>query len=373
MTTQAKTIGIVGGGQLGQMMAISAQYMGHTVITLDPNPDCSAAKVSDEMIVAAYDDATALRRLAERCDVVTYEFENVSAPTLEQVQDLTEIPQGTELLRITQHRRLEKEFLTNAGIPIAPYENILEPSQLPPHVFKPQILKTVQGGYDGHGEVVLNSDSDLAAAYELSRQTECVLEDRVTFEREISILVAGNGQDYVTFPVVENLHQHSILHTTVAPARIPAVVAEKAEQLGRRIAQQLHLAGTMCIEMFLAADGTIYVNELAPRPHNSGHYSIEACDFSQFDLHIKGILGEPLPTPVLLRSAVMVNILGQHVPGMAKMRQEFPSWHVHDYGKAEAKLNRKMGHVTILTENVAETLKMVDASAIWQTENDMMV
>lgn len=360
-----KTIGIIGGGQLGQMMAISAQYMGHKVITLDPNPTCSAAKVSDAMIVADYDDVAALERLAQQADLLTYEFENVSAQALAAVQPIVAIPQGLKLLTITQNRRLEKEFLQSIDIPIAPYQNITSSSDLPTHVEKVQYLKTVMFGYDGHGEVVLHSDADLPAAMAMAQEINCVLEDQVSFDREISVIVAGNGQQYVTFPIAENEHRHSILHQTIAPARIDSTTAQTAKALALKIAHALQLAGTMCIEMFLRADGTIYVNELAPRPHNSGHYTIEACDFSQFDLHIKGILGEPLSEPLLLRPAIMINVLGQHQASMAELRLTQPSWHIHDYGKSEAKENRKMGHVTILTEEIATTLAIIKLSKIW--------
>ncbi|MDR0199631.1 MAG: 5-(carboxyamino)imidazole ribonucleotide synthase [Streptococcaceae bacterium] len=361
-----KTIGIIGGGQLGQMMAISAQYMGHRVVTLDPNPKCSAAKVSDEMIVADYDDLDAILKLAYACDVLTYEFENVDAAALHQVEQEVAIPQGIRLLEITQNRKFEKTFLEKeAGVKVAPWQFISGPYDLPEHVVKKQVLKTTTGGYDGHGQVVLHSDDDLEAAREMSNLTECVLEDFVKFDREISVVISGNGKDFVTFPICENEHWNNILHTTIMPARVSDTVAKKARELALAIAEKLHLAGTLCVEMFLTAEDELYVNELAPRPHNSGHVTIEACDFSQFDLHIKGILGEKLPEPRLLSPGVMVNTLGQHIEGVSQLPDSHPDWHSHDYGKEEAKLNRKMGHVTILTQNVEETLAEIDATGIW--------
>lgn len=366
MENKKKTIGIIGGGQLGQMMAISAQYMGHTVITLDPNPHCSASKVSDRMIVAEYDDVESLLQLAYACDVITYEFENVSAAALHEIEACVAIPQTIRLLEITQNRKFEKTFLTNeAKVHVAPWKLIENPNDLPQTVTKKQVLKTTTGGYDGHGQVVLKSSDDLLAAQELASKTECVLEDFVDFVCEISVIISGNGQQFVTFPLAENEHFENILHQTIAPARIPAEIAQKAEQMALDIAKELHLAGTLCVEMFLGKDGQIYVNELAPRPHNSGHYTIEACDFSQFDLHIKGILGEKLPTPQLLKPAIMLNLLGQHVEPAKKLLETHPDWHQHDYGKAEAKHNRKMGHVTILTDDFDESLREIQASNVW--------
>lgn len=365
MENKKKTIGIIGGGQLGQMMAISAQYMGHKVITLDPNPKCSAAKVSDEMVVAAYDDVTALLRMAYACDVITYEFENVSAAALHAIEEVVAIPQSICLLEITQNRRFEKEFLTSSGVKIAGWTHVTSSDDLPATVRKKQVLKTSTGGYDGHGQIVLKTDADLVEAAELANATDCVLEDFVAFEREISVVISGNGKDFVTFPLCENDHRDNILHRTIAPARVSAEVEQKAFELAGRIATDLQLAGTLCVEMFLTAEGEIYVNELAPRPHNSGHYTIEACDFSQFDLHIKGILSEPLPKPELLKPAIMLNVLGQHVEGAESLKATKPAWHQHDYGKPEAKHNRKMGHITILTDDVAATLNEIEETKVW--------
>lgn len=366
MKNKFKTIGIIGGGQLGQMMAISAQYMGHKVITLDPNPQCSASKVSDEMIVAPYDDVESLLRLAYACDVVTYEFENVSAPALKEIGSCVKIPQGIPLLEITQNRKLEKTFLTEeAKVKVAPWQLIQDFSDLPQQVLKKQVLKTTTGGYDGHGQVVLKQDEDLTAAKTLTELSECVLEDFIEFEREISVIITGNGKEFVIFPLAENEHHENILHRTIAPARVSQAVLQAAQDMALSIARKLKLAGTLCVELFLTKDGELYVNELAPRPHNSGHYTIEACDFSQFDLHIKGILGEPLPQPQLLSPAVMLNVLGQHCEDAEKLKMTHPDWHQHDYGKPEAKHNRKMGHLTILTENFDTTLEQIKQTAIW--------
>lgn len=349
--TLSKTIGIIGGGQLGQMMAIAAIYRGHRVVTLDPAADCPASRVS-EVIVADYTDVDALRTLAERCDVLTYEFENVNADSLDAVADKALLPQGTDLLRIAQNRIAEKVFLTKSGVALAPYRVVTSSLDLADYDFSiRRVLKTATGGYDGHGQVVIRDGESLAQAKVLADQTECVLEDFVSFDMEISVLVSGNGRELTVFPVQENIHRHNILSKTIVPARIPEALAEKAVQMAKKIATDLQLFGTLCIEMFVAGD-QILVNELAPRPHNSGHYSIEACNFSQFDTHILGILGETLPDIQLMQPAVMLNVLGQDMEAARAFVNQHPQAHLHLYGKAEAKHNRKMGHVTVLGEDI---------------------
>lgn len=347
----SKTIGIIGGGQLGQMMAIAAVYMGHKVVTLDPTADCPASRVSD-MIVAPYDDVDALRQLAARCDVLTYEFENVDADGLDAVIEEGQLPQGTNLLRISQNRIFEKEFLSKkAQVKVAPYKVVTSSLDLEDlDLSKTYVLKTATGGYDGHGQVVIKTSDDLAAARQLANSAECVLEEFVDFDLEISVIVSGNGKDVTVFPVQENIHRNNILSKTIVPARISDQLAEKAKSMAVQISQKLNLSGTLCVEMFATADDII-VNEIAPRPHNSGHYSIEACDFSQFDTHIRGILGEPLPPIRLLSPAVMINVLGQDMEAAQAFLQENPTAHPHFYGKLEAKHNRKMGHVTVFAED----------------------
>ena len=349
-----KTIGIIGGGQLGQMMAISAIYMGHKVVTLDPAADCPASKVSD-MIVADYDDVAALQELAQRCDVLTYEFENVDADGLDAVVKPGQLPQGTDLLRISQNRIFEKDFLSNkAGVTVAPYQVIRSSSDLDGlDLSKNYVLKTATGGYDGHGQVVIKSAENLVDARQLAESADCVLEEFVSFNLEISVIVSGNGKDVTVFPVQENIHRNNILSKTIVPARIPDQLSKQAQAIAVQIAKQLELSGTLCVEMF-ATDDAIIVNEIAPRPHNSGHYSIEACDFSQFDTHILGVLGAPLPAVHLHVPAVMLNVLGQHMEKAQAYVRANPSAHLHLYGKLEAKHNRKMGHVTVFSDKPDE-------------------
>lgn len=362
-------IGIVGGGQLGKMMALSAKEMGFRIAVLDPSVDCPAAQVADWHLLAEYNDLEALEELANRSEVVTYEFENVDVDSLVHIQPLVDIPQGTDLLAITQDRLLEKSFLESNNIVIAPYATIVSPTDIQDAIDGigyPCVLKTTRGGYDGKGQYVLYSPSDLAPSMNLLKEGTCVLEAWIPFEKEISVLVSGNGQgDIETFPVGENIHRNNILHETIVPARVDDEVIEEAQRIARLIAKEVNLAGTLAVEMFLTNNGGIYVNELAPRPHNSGHYTIEACSFSQFDTHIRGICGWSIPTIELLSDAVMVNIMGDEIFETMDFVTEKMNWHFHYYGKTEAKPARKMGHITILTDDIFETLEEIYQTSIW--------
>ena len=335
------TIGIIGGGQLGRMMALSARYMGFRIGVLDPTPDCPTAQVADFQVTAEYDDITAIRELAEKSDVLTYEFENVNADAIDEVRALAAAPQGTDLLRVTQDRVNEKQFINDHGTPTAPWKAVNSVEELDSaldEIHYPAVLKTRSGGYDGHGQTVLKSDADLekvrARADSGGGFPPSILEGFVDFAFEASILVAGNGKDYVTFPIVRNEHRNNILHMTIAPAEVSEAVAKEA-------------------------------HELAPRPHNSGHYTIEACSFDQFDAHIRGIAGWPLEQPELLKPAVMVNVLGQHVAPTRALIAEHPEWSMHDYCKAEVRHDRKMGHITVLTNDTERTVADLERTGCW--------
>lgn len=393
MLQPGSTIGIVGGGQLGQMMALSAKYMGFRIGVLDPTPDCPAAQVGDWQIVADYDDDAAIRRLAERSDALTYEFENVDADALDTVRDITEIPQGTDLLRVTQDRIQEKTFINSHGIGTAPWRPVNSIDDLRAAVAElglPAVLKTTRGGYDGHGQFVLRTPEDIdivamtrpwgpalaADSAETAANTAAtqafapsILEGFVDFAYEASILVSGNGEQFVTFPVVRNVHRNNILHMTIAPAEHAvdpdSRLSREARDLALRLAKGFGLAGTLAIELFVLRDGGVLVNELAPRPHNSGHYTIEACSIDQFEAHIRGIAGWPLPEPRLLSPAVMVNVLGQHVAPTRALIGSHPEWFTHDYGKSEVRHDRKMGHITVLTDDTAATAAALEATGCW--------
>ena len=366
---QGKTIGIIGGGQLGQMLTFAAKQAGMRVVILDPDPDCSAAQVADSSIVAEYSDKKAIEELARRSDVLTYEFENVDLEALEDVSDKVLIPQGTELLRITKDRLREKTFLKEHGLQVAPFAAVSCEGDLVSAIEEigyPSVLKTCEGGYDGKSQLVLHTREDLKNADELLEQGRCILEGWVEFSMECSVMVARNMDGAISvFPVSENIHRNQILHESIVPARMSGELQSNAKKMAEKIANSLNLCGILGVEMFVGSDGRLYVNELAPRPHNSGHYSIEACNFSQFAVHNRAICNWPMPKIDLLSPVVMVNILGQHVDGCRKLVLKKPQWHFHDYGKGEIRIDRKMGHVTILTDDIEKTLAEVEDTSVW--------
>ncbi|MED1471686.1 5-(carboxyamino)imidazole ribonucleotide synthase [Bacillus salipaludis] len=366
------TIGIIGGGQLGRMMALSAKAQGYRIAVLEPTADSPCGQVADKEVIGAYDDREAISRLAEISDVITYEFENIDADTLEWICERAYVPQGPKLLTVTQDRIKEKAAIQQAGVEVAPYEiiNSLEDLFLKIQAIGyPAVLKTARGGYDGKGQLVIKVQQDLQKAEEVIKQGACVLEKWIPFEKEISVIVTRklDGETAI-FPVAENIHQDNILHQTIVPARISEVIQENAIQKAKQIADSLNLVGTLAVEMFLTSDGTIYINELAPRPHNSGHFSIEACVTSQFEQHVRAICNLPLGSTELLKPVVMVNLLGEHLESMYEEIPGVKDWKVHLYGKKEPKIKRKMGHVTILRDNVTEALTEIEQSGIWKVK-----
>ncbi|MFZ1381964.1 MAG: 5-(carboxyamino)imidazole ribonucleotide synthase [Scrofimicrobium sp.] len=369
LLTEGATIGIVGGGQLGQMMAESARDMGFKTLILDPAADCPAAQVADGQIVAEYSDEGAILELADKSYVVTYEFENVDADVLDRDSARVKLPQGTASLRVSQDRLAEKQFVESLGIPLAGYRPVSSREELEQAVADlgcPCVLKTTRGGYDGKGQQVLRSEADLEATTELAENTQCVLEAWVPFTKEISVLVVGDGTgNAVTFPVSENEHRNNILHITVAPARISEETAAVAQKYAQAIASALKIVGTLAIEMFVGEGGEVLVNEMAPRPHNSGHWTIEGCSQSQFDLHVRAVTGMPLREPELVGPAVMVNVLGQHLESARELAAIRPNWILHDYGKSEARTDRKVGHITILGTDPQATIDEIEQTGVW--------
>ena len=364
------TIGIVGGGQLGQMMALSAKAMGYRVGILDPTPNAPAAQVADFQITAEYDDQAALLQLAQRSAVLTYEFENAAEETLQKASQYAELPQGVELLHITGQRLREKTFLKNAQIPVTNFASVTdEPSlkQAIAQVGYPALLKTVSGGYDGHGQLDINEPADLDQAAELYTKVPCILEARQKFQAEASVMVTRDlHQQIQTFPLVTNQHKNHILHTTIAADQFSELLQQKAQVYAERIAEQLDLYGVLGIEFFVVNDHDLVVNELAPRPHNSGHYTIEACNISQFEAHIRSICGLPIPQIVQYKPAVMRNLLGEDLNLARKLLKDHPEWHFHDYGKAEIRPQRKLGHITVLGSDVEQLL---ETTAMLKGEN----
>ncbi|MCF6139133.1 5-(carboxyamino)imidazole ribonucleotide synthase [Pseudalkalibacillus berkeleyi] len=356
-----QTIGILGGGQLGRMMAIAAKEMGFKVATVDPTKGSPCGLIADYEIVGDYASEEARNQLAEVSDVITYEFENVDLDTARWLENNHHLPQGSHLLKVTQDRAEEKATLEAIGVHVAPYELISKCEDLEDTLDKigyPAVLKTTRGGYDGKGQVVIESPDDLKAAKELlSGNTQCVLEKKINFSKEISVIVSRNvNGDTETFPVAENIHKNHILYQSIVPARVSEASLERAESLARQIAHGLELVGTLAVEMFLTNEEGIYINELAPRPHNSGHYSIEGCMFSQFEQHIRAICGWKLGKPTLLKPSVMVNLLGQDAETILDVAPLFDDVHLHLYEKKEIKTNRKMGHFTIINDSLEDAV-----------------
>lgn len=367
------TIGILGGGQLGRMMAISAREMGYGIAVLEPNENSPCGQVADVEVVAAYNDLDGAKELLAKCDVLTYEFENIDSEMALWLAEKGNLPQGSKLLSTTQHRGKEKQAIQAAGINVAPYHLVQSKADLLKGVQAlglPAVLKTCRGGYDGKGQVVIKTMDQVEVAFDqLASSGELVLEKWITFEKELSVIVCRNKKgEAKAFPVAENIHKNNILHMTIVPARVSKEVCEKAETIALHLANQFEMVGTLAVEMFLTSTGEIYVNELAPRPHNSGHYTINACEVSQFDQHIRAICNWPLGDPNLLMPVVMVNILGEHLPQTLENVINMSDCHLHLYGKEEAKQGRKMGHLTVLGKSIEEALQKIDALQIWNEE-----
>lgn len=370
-------IGVLGGGQLGRMLALAGRHMGYRFVTLDPTEQSPCGQVADLQIVAQFNDEAAARLLAKYSDVITYEFENVDAGVAALLMNESYVPQGSELLYTTQHRLREKRAIEAAGVKVAPYEEIGDLAQLRAAIGRlgtPCVLKTVTGGYDGKGQWVIRSIDEAEAAYtELSRAaTELVLEQFIRFELELSVVAARSPRGEVkAFPVAENIHVNNILHLSIVPARVTVEIQRRAEQLAIQIAASLNVIGLLAVEIFLTFDGELYVNELAPRPHNSAHYTMEACRTSQFEQHVRAICNLPLGSVELMSPVVMVNILGEHVQPLLdwlSVQQEESkqvSVKVHLYGKQVAVHKRKMGHLNLLTSDVKLALDWVQQTGIW--------
>src|SRR5699024_5525383 len=333
------TIGIIGGGQLGKMMAQSAQKMGYKVIVLDPDQDCPCQQVAHEFINAANDDEEALNKLGELSDVITYEFENISASQLQALVSKYNIPQGYQAIQLLQDRLTEKQTLQAAQSQIAPFVQLSEPSDLEQAVESvgyPFIVKTRYGGYDGKGQILVKNDTQIDEAKSLVAKQECVAEQFLDLKKEVSLTVTiGNDNQITYFPLQENEHQNQILFKTIVPARTDIEKEQEAQNEVKKIIEHIHFVGTFTVEFFIDANNHLYVNEIAPRPHNSGHYSIEACDYSQFDTHILAITGQKLPDTIeLLKPTVMMNLLGRDLDLLEDRFAEHPEWHVHIYGKS---------------------------------------
>jgi len=341
-------IGIIGGGQLGRMSAMAAARLGYRVHVFSPEADGPAAQVSAASTVAEYADLEALRRFADAVDVITFEFENLPADSLALLESLKPVRPGAKILAISQDRLLEKQFLNNAGIATAPWAKVESEADLDAAVARlglPAVLKTTRLGYDGKGQELLRAAEDVAPAFARLAPKPLVLEGFVTFAAEVSVMVArGVDGTVVTFDAVENRHKHHILDLTLAPAPLPQDLLAEAQDIARRVAEALELVGILGVEMFVTADGGLLVNEIAPRPHNSGHWTMDACPCGQFEMHIRAVAGLPLPPAMRHSDAVMKNLIGPEDMALWPRILATPGLIPHHYGKAEARPGRKMGH-----------------------------
>ncbi|MBP1970431.1 5-(carboxyamino)imidazole ribonucleotide synthase [Virgibacillus natechei] len=359
----SQTIGIIGGGQLGRMMAIAAKYMGYTVAVLDPTPNCPTAQVADKQITAAYDDMEAIKELTEISEIITYEFENVDLTAAAYIEEKGKLPQGAYALEITQNREKEKQVMQDLQLPIPAFTivtNAKECEETLASITYPAVIKTCRGGYDGKGQLKLESQSDHQQAIDFAeRNDRCIIEEWVSFDKEISVVFTRSQTGEITFfPIAENDHKDHILHQTVVPALISEGVQENVYDATAKLAAKMDVVGTFAIELFVKGE-EIFLNEMAPRPHNSGHYTIEACNISQFTQHIRAICGLPLTPIKLLQPATMVNILGEDLDGVQKAMAKNGDGFVHLYGKEEAKEKRKMGHITFIAETKEELTQQI--------------
>ena len=360
------TIGVLGSGQLGRMFAITARRMGYRVHTLSPDSETPAGQVSDVEITAPYEDLDAVRAFARNVDVVTFEFENVPADTVGVAAGIVPVRPAGAVLHITQQRIREKTFLRRMGLPLTRFHTVRSLDELHQAVAEtgcPSILKTADFGYDGKGQAVIDSPETAAEAWETLGRRDSVLEAFVDFERELS-LVAARSLDgaFAHYGLVENRHRAHILDLSFAPAGVPKSIESEAVDIARAVLDQLQVVGVLCVEFFLTRDGRLLVNELAPRPHNSGHFTLDACVSSQFEQQLRAVCGLPLASIGQLQPAAMANLLGDlwdngEPDWLAACSH--PDVKLHLYGKLEPRAGRKMGHLTALAPNADGALQAV--------------
>jgi 5-(carboxyamino)imidazole ribonucleotide synthase len=361
------TVGVLGGGQLGRMMALAARRMGYRIVVLDPSPRCPTAQVADAVVVGALDDLDAARHLAKQVDVITLDTEHVPADVLAELEKLVPVRPGASVLGTINDRQIQKQFLDRLGMPQAKWAPATTPDEVAAALEKlgrPAILKVRSLGYDGKGQVRIDETSDANAELAKLRGAPAVAEELVRFKREISVILArGMRGEVRTYPIAENVHRRHILHTTRAPAPMTDATQKRAEEIGMTVAKELGHVGVIAVEMFELAGGELLVNEIAPRTHNSGHYTWGACVTSQFEQHVRAVCGLPLGDPRAMSGAVMVNLIGD------LWQQGTPAWRsvlarpealLHLYGKDLAAPGRKMGHVLLLDDDTDRALKTAD-------------
>ncbi len=360
------TIGVLGSGQLGRMFAIAARRMGYRVHTFSPESDTPTGQVADTEINADYEDLDAVRDFARNVDVITFEFENVPFETVKAAEKFAPVRPRGEVLHIAQNRLREKTFLAQNGFPVAPFRHVKTLGELQKaieEISAPAILKTAGFGYDGKGQARIKSIEDCENAFAKIENQEAVLEAFVDFEREVSVVAARDLQgNFAHFGVIENAHENGILDVSFAPAFVSPKIEKEAVDIAREILEKLDVVGVLCVEFFLTKNGKLLVNELAPRPHNSGHLTVDACVTSQFEQQLRAVCGFDLGAADFYKPCAMANLLGDlwknGEPNWANALQ-IPNVKLHLYGKQEARCGRKMGHLTAIAETVQETIEIV--------------
>jgi 5-(carboxyamino)imidazole ribonucleotide synthase len=363
------TVGVLGSGQLGRMFAMAARRLGYRVHTFSPDHDTPTGQVADLEVAAPYDDLDAVAAFARQVAVVTFEFENVPAATVEAAAAHAAVRPSGRVLHIAQQRLREKGFLAAAGLPVPRFVAVRSFEDLEKGleaIGVPAVLKQAAWGYDGKGQTRIDTAADAHSAWAAVGRQESILEAFVDFEREVSV-VAARGLDgcVADYGVIENFHRRHILDVSMAPASVPATVAAEARHLTRAVLEALDVIGVLCVEFFLARDGRLLINELAPRPHNSGHLTLDACLTSQFEQQLRAVCGLPLGSTELLRSAAMANLLGDLWEGGEPdwpSALALPDVKLHLYGKAESRPARKMGHLTALAATAEEARAKVLAA-----------
>jgi 5-(carboxyamino)imidazole ribonucleotide synthase len=363
------TVGVLGSGQLGRMFAIAARRMGYRVHTLSPDEDTPTGQVADLEVKAEYDDLDAVSTFARHVSVVTFEFENVPTATAEAAARCAPVRPSGSILHTTQQRIREKAFLRAAGLPVTPYREVHSREDLDRALAGlgcPAVLKTAAFGYDGKGQATIDTPADADGAWSAIGKQEAVLEAFIDFDCEISVVAArgGDGQ-FVHYGAIENQHSRHILDLSIAPARVAPQVSQDAVDLARCVLEKLDVVGVLCVEFFVTRSGDLMINELAPRPHNSGHLTVDACVTSQFEQQLRAVCGLPLGSPAMHRPAAMANLLGDlWADGEPDWRAAcaFPDVKLHLYGKLEPRPGRKMGHLTALNHDPEEAYRMVVAA-----------
>lgn len=358
------TLGVLGGGQLGRMFCVAARTMGYRVVVLDPDPHCGAGHIADVHIKADYADLAALEKMADQCDAITLEFENIPSQSIQFIADKTIVYPVAESLEIAQNRDLEKQFAQKAGLRPVPYYAIHQESDLQQaasDIGFPAILKSNTLGYDGKGQYVVDNFSELNDAFMQSGKVSCVLEKKITIQCEVSAIVARNANaELASFPVAENQHVNGVLHMSIVPARVPDALTRLAIENASILADAMSYVGILAVEFFISDDNILYFNEMAPRPHNSGHYTKDACVTSQFEQQVRMMCGLIPGDTRLITPVVMVNMLGDLWPPDWSVILDQDNIKLHLYGKAEARSGRKMGHFNVLAEDVEAALAVAE-------------